>query len=136
MACFLFLALYLGKKNGLDYRKYREILDGLKNIHIAMDDILLKSEAIRQIAEKYSNYQNWFYLGRAHELPIAMEGSLKLKELTYLHSEAYSSGELKHGSIALIDDNFPTIMVNGGGPLIAKNNSSVEEIKARGGKVL
>ena len=65
-----------------------------------------------------------------------MEGSLKLKELTYLHSEAYSSGELKHGSIALIDENFPTIMVNGGGPLTAKNNSSVEEIKARGGKVL
>jgi len=136
MACFLFLALYLGKKNGLDYRKYREILDGLKNIHIAMDNILLKSEAIRQVAEKYSHYHNWFYLGRAHELPIAMEGSLKLKELTYLHSEAYSSGELKHGSIALIDENFPTIMVNGGGPLVAKNNSSVEEIKARGGKVL
>jgi glucosamine--fructose-6-phosphate aminotransferase (isomerizing) len=136
MACFLFLALYLGKKNGLDYRKYREILDGLKNIHLAMENILLKSEAIRQIAEKYAHYHNWFYLGRAHELPIAMEWSLKLKELTYLHSEAYSSGELKHGSIALIDENFPTIMVNGGGPLVAKNNSSVEEIKARGGKVL
>lgn len=136
MACFLFLALYLGKKNGLDYRKYREILDGLKNIHIAMDKILLQSEAIRLVGEKYASYNNFFYLGRAHELPIAMEGSLKLKELTYLHSEAYSSGELKHGSIALIDENFPSIMVNGGGPLTAKNNSSVEEIKARGGKVI
>ena len=112
MACFLFLALYLGKKNGLDYRKYREILEGLSNIHLAMDDILLKSEAIRQIAEKYSNYPNWFYLGRAHELPIAMEGSLKLKELAYIHSEAYSSGELKHGSIALIDTEFPSLMIN------------------------
>jgi glucosamine--fructose-6-phosphate aminotransferase (isomerizing) len=132
MACFLFLALYLGKKRGLDYRKYREILDGLENISAKMDVILLQSEAIRLVAEKYSGYNNFFYLGRAHELPIAMEGSLKLKELTYLHSEAYSSGELKHGSIALIDAEFPSIMVNGGGPLIAKNNSSVEEIKARG----
>lgn len=101
-----------------------------------MEKILLQSEAIRLVAEKYAGYNNFFYLGRAHELPIAMEGSLKLKELTYLHSEAYSSGELKHGSIALIDENFPSIMVNGGGPLTAKNNSSVEEIKARGGKVL
>lgn len=136
MACFLFLALYLWKKRGLDYRKYREILDGLENISSKMETILLQSEAIRLVAEKYSGYNNFFYLGRAHELPIAMEGSLKLKELTYLHSEAYSSGELKHGSIALIDAEFPSIMVNGGGPLIAKNNSSVEEIKARGGKVL
>lgn len=136
VACFLFLALYLGKKTGLDYRKYREVLDGLSKLPEAMEKILLQSEAIRLVAEKYAKYSNFFYLGRSHELPIAMEGSLKLKELTYIHSEAYSSGELKHGSIALIDENFPTIMVNGGGPLVAKNSSSVEEIKARGGKVL
>lgn len=73
MACFLFLALYLGKKRGLDYRKYREILDGLENISAKMDVILLQSEAIRLVAEKYSGYNNFFYLGRTHELPIAME---------------------------------------------------------------
>jgi glucosamine--fructose-6-phosphate aminotransferase (isomerizing) len=65
-----------------------------------------------------------------------MEGSLKLKELTYIHSEAYSSGELKHGSIALIDADFPSIMIDSGGPLSAKNASSTQEILARGGKVL
>jgi glucosamine--fructose-6-phosphate aminotransferase (isomerizing) len=96
-----------------------------------MEKVLLTSEAIRKIAEKYAKYGNFFFLGRLFELPIAMEGSLKLKELSYIHSEVYASGELKHGSIALIDEDFPTIMLNGGGPLVAKNNSSVEEVKAR-----
>ena len=70
------------------------------------------------------------------ELPIAWEGSHKLKELSYVHSEAYSSGELKHGAIALIDENFPTVLLNGPSSLNAKNASSVEEIKSRGGKVI
>ncbi len=131
VACFLFLSLYLGRKSGLDYRKYREIIDGLKSLPEAIDSLLLTSEAIRKIAEKYAKYQSFFFLGRSLELPIAMEWSLKLKELTYIHSEAYSSGELKHGAIALIEESFPTIIVNGGGPLMAKNHSSVEEIKAR-----
>jgi glucosamine--fructose-6-phosphate aminotransferase (isomerizing) len=65
-----------------------------------------------------------------------MEGSLKLKEISYIHSEAYASGELKHGSIALIDENFPTVIVNGQTSLYEKNVSSVQEIKARGGKVI
>ncbi len=136
VGCFLFLSLYLGKKKNLDYRIYRQVLDGLAVLPEKIEHILLRSEAIRTVAEKYASYENFFYLGRASELPIALEGSLKLKELTYRHSEAYSSGELKHGSIALIDENFPSIMINGGGPLNAKNNSSVEEIRARGGKVL
>lgn len=85
----------------------------MKSLPEAIDSLLLGSEAIRKIAEKYSTFQNFFYLGRSLELPIAMEGSLKLKELTYIHSEAYSSGELKHGAIALIEESFPTIIVNG-----------------------
>jgi glutamine---fructose-6-phosphate transaminase (isomerizing) len=136
VACFLFLSLYLGKKNNLDYRLYRSILEGLKRLPEAIDTILLRSESIRQVALKYSDYENFFYLGRALELPIAMEGSLKLKELTYRHSEAYSSGELKHGSIALIDENFPSILLNAPGSLNQKNQSSAQEILARGGKVL
>jgi glutamine---fructose-6-phosphate transaminase (isomerizing) len=136
VACFLFLSLYLGRKRWLDYRLYRELIDALRVLSTRIEDLLLTSEAIRTVAEKYSHYQNFFYLGRTLELPIAMEWSLKLKELTYIHSEAYSSGELKHGSIALIEEDFPTIIVNGGGPLMAKNHSSVEEIKARKGKVV
>ncbi len=136
VACFLFLALYLGQKNGLDYRKYREIIDAIALLPEAIDRVLLMNEAIRQVAEKYAHSANFFYLGRAHELVIAMEWSLKLKELAYIHSEAYSSGELKHGSIALIDSNFPSIMINGGGILSPKNASSAEEIRARGGPVI
>jgi glutamine---fructose-6-phosphate transaminase (isomerizing) len=136
VGCFLFLSLYLGQKNGLDYRKYREIIDSIQQLPDAISVLLLQNEAIKQVAEKYAHSQNFFYLGRAHELVIAMEWSLKLKELAYIHSEAYSSGELKHGSIALIEPDFPTLMVNGGGVLSAKNASSAEEIRARGGKVV
>ena len=136
VACFLFLALYLGQKNGLDYRKYREIIENIEKLPGAISDLLLSNEAIRKVAEKYASSKNFFYLGRAHELVIAMEWSLKLKELAYIHSEAYSSGELKHGSIALIDSEFPSLMINGGGPLSPKNASSAEEIRARGGAVV
>ncbi len=136
VACFLFMALYLGKNRWLDYKKYRAILDALSTLSEDMRFLLAKTEEIRSIAIKYQNYRNFFYLWRSHELPIAMEWSLKLKELTYCHSEAYSSGELKHWSIALIDENFPSIMINGGWPLAMKNNSSVEEIRARSWKVI
>lgn len=136
IACFLFLALFLGKKRGIDYKLYREILDWLQVLPERIITLLQQSESIRKVAEKYSGYKDFFFLGRTHELAIALEGSLKLKELSYIHAEAYSSGELKHGSIALIDENFPTVLINWGGPLLAKNNSSVQEIKARGGKVI
>jgi glutamine---fructose-6-phosphate transaminase (isomerizing) len=136
VACFLFLALYLGKSKKLDYRIYRTLLDGIAELPSRIEQLLTQSQAIRAVAEKYLSYENFFYLGRSVELPIACEGSLKLKELTYRHSEAYSSGELKHGSIALIDENFPTILINGSGPLAPKNHSSAEEIRARGGKVI
>ncbi len=136
VACFLFLALYLGQKNGLDYRKYREVIDSIARLPEAISWILLTNEAIRKVAEKYAHSKNFFYLGRAHELVIAMEWSLKLKELAYIHSEAYSSGELKHGSIALIDAEFPSLMINWGGVLSPKNVSSAEEIRARGGAVI
>ena len=136
VGCFLFLALYLGQKNWLDYRKYREIIDAISKLPEAISTLLLQNEAIKQVAEKYAHAHNFFYLGRAHELVIAMEWSLKLKELAYIHSEAYSSGELKHGSIALIDAEFPSLMVNWGGILSPKNASSAEEIRARGGKVV
>ncbi len=85
----------------------------MEKLPARIEKLLQTSDQIRLIAEKYAPYLNFFYLGRSYELPIAMEGSLKLKELTYRHSEAYSSGELKHGPLALIDANFPSIIVNG-----------------------
>jgi len=133
---FLIMALHLGKKKHLDYRRYREILDALQKLPDAVEHLLTKKDDIQRIANSYAHYHHFFFLGRAQELPIVMEGSLKFKEISYIHSEAYASGELKHGSIALIDEDFPTLIVNGATSLYEKNNSSVQEIKARDGKVI
>ena len=136
VATFLILALAFWRKNGLDYLKFLSILEDMEHLPARIEALLHTSERIQSVAEKYAKYLNFFYLGRSFELPIAMEGSLKLKELTYRHSEAYSSGELKHGSLALIDEDFPSIIINGSSALHGKNCSSVQEIKSRGGKVI
>lgn len=133
---FLIMALHLGKKRHLDYRRYIEVLSALEKLPDAIESLLDKKSDIQTVANNYAKYHNFFFLGRNGELPIAMEWSLKLKEISYIHSEAYASGELKHGSMALIDENFPTIMVNGATSLYEKNISSVQEIKARDGKVI
>ena len=136
MGVFLSLALYLGKKRSLETTRLQEIVTELEQIPEKMRSILQSSEGIRTMAKKYSEYDNFFFLGRAHELPIAHEASLKLKEITYKHSESYASGELKHGPFALIQEDFPTVIINGNSSLHVKNISSIEEIKSRGGKVL
>lgn len=136
IATFLILALAFGQKRNLEHTKFLSILEDMEKIPARIEALLNTSDAIKKVAEKYAPYLNFFYLGRSYELPIAMEGSLKLKELTYRHSEAYSSGELKHGSLALIDADFPSVIVNGSSPLHSKNCSSVQEVKSRGGKVI
>ena len=136
IATLLLVALRLGIARELSYARATEILAGLVALPDDIERLLDDPDHIREVAEKYAKYPNFFYLGRSLELPIAMEGSLKLKELTYRHAEAYSSGELKHGSIALIDTNFPVIMVDSGGPLHTKNVSSVVEVKSRHGQVI
>lgn len=133
---FLILALHCGLQKNLDYKRYRAILSALEKLPEMVEKLLENTESVQNVAKKYSSYKNFFFLGRAQELPIAMEGSLKLKEISYIHSEAYASGELKHGSIALIDENFPSVMVNGKTDLYEKNLSSVQEIRARNGKVI
>ena len=133
---FLIMALHLGKKKNLDYRRYREILLALEKLPDAIEALLETRDTVQKIAKKYSHYRDFFFLGRGQELPIALEGSLKLKEISYIHSEAYASGELKHGSIALIDEDFPTILINGKTSLYEKNISTAQEVKARKGKVI
>lgn len=136
IATVLMLALAFGQKRDLEYTKFISILDDMEKLPGRVERLLKSDKDIQKVAEKYAHYLNFFYLGRSYELPIAMEGSLKLKELTYRHSEAYSSGELKHGALALIDSDFPSIIINGSSALHNKNNSSVQEIKSRGGKII
>jgi len=108
----------------------------LSKVPTMMDDILADTEHIRELAEKLSQYKNFFYLGRQYQLPIARECSLKLKEITYLHSESYPSGELKHGPLALIDKTIPTILLAPNDIMYEKNMSSLQEVKARDGIVV
>lgn len=108
----------------------------LSKVPTMIEDILADTANIRKIAENISEYSNFFFLGRHYQLPIARESSLKLKEITYLHSESYPSGELKHGPLALIDKSIPSLLLVPHDLMFEKNVSSIQEIKARDGKVI
>ncbi len=136
ITCILLLALFLGQKRWLSKAHYDKIMIELSKVPTMMDDILADTENIRAIAQELSQYKNFFYLGRQYQLPIARECSLKLKEITYLHSESYPSGELKHGPLALIDKSIPTILLAPNDIMFEKNVSSLQEVKARDGIVV
>ena len=97
---------------------------------------LSKNEEIKTLAQKYCLYQNFLYIGRNRNYPLALEGALKLKEISYIHAEAYPAGELKHGPIALVSEDLPTIAISPKDSVYAKTLSNIEEIKARDGKVI
>lgn len=132
----LLLALYLGQKRGLGKAKYDKVMRELSKVPVMIEDTLADTANIRKIAEYISEYKNFFFLGRQYQLPIARESSLKLKEITYLHSESYPSWELKHGPLALIEASIPSILFVPHDLMFEKNISSIQEIKAREGKVI
>ncbi|MEI6118193.1 MAG: SIS domain-containing protein [bacterium] len=132
----MLLALYLGQKRGLSKAKYDKVMIELSKVPVMIEDILADTSNIRKIAEAISAYKNFFFLGRHYQLPIARESSLKLKEITYLHSESYPSGELKHGPLALIEASIPSVLFAPNDLMFEKNISSIQEIKARDGKVI
>jgi len=131
------LALYLGRMRDMSFSEGCNFVQALKSLPELTRNVLRNCDAgIRAIAHKYSVYQNCFFLGRQVLYPIAMEGALKLKEVSYVHAEAYPSGELKHGPIALIDETVPTVILASDASMMQKNISSMMEIKARRGKVI
>lgn len=135
-ALFLF-ALYLGMIKGkLTPGRGRKFIRELKRLPEKVNRALQREEDIVELARKYSEYKNFLYLGRTHGLPAAYEGALKLKEITYIHAEAYPAGEMKHGPIALIDDNMPVLFIASESEVYEKILSNIEEVKARKGKVL
>ncbi|HET7827654.1 MAG TPA: glutamine--fructose-6-phosphate transaminase (isomerizing), partial [Candidatus Saccharimonadales bacterium] len=101
-----------------------------------IEQVLANQEAIQAAAKKYANSQNFLYLGRGYEYVSAMEGALKLKEISYIHAEAYSAGQMKHGPIALIAEDFPTFAIATDSPVYEKTISNINEIKSRGGPVI
>ncbi|MDD3263194.1 MAG: glutamine--fructose-6-phosphate transaminase (isomerizing) [Candidatus Absconditabacteria bacterium] len=136
LSCILLLALFLGKKRALPKAKYEQILRELAKVPTMIEDLLADQTQIRELAQELKKYNNFFFLGRHYQFPIANESSLKLKEITYLHSESYPSGELKHGPLALIDEKIPSVIFCPQDFLFEKNLSSIQEIKARNGKVI
>lgn len=132
----LLLALFLWKKRWLIKSKYDKIMTELSKVPTMIEDVLEQSSNIRGIAQKFAKYRNFFFLWRHYQVPIARESSLKLKEISYLHSEFYPSWELKHWPLALIDSNIPSVLFVPNDLLFEKNVSSIQEIKARNWIVL
>jgi glucosamine--fructose-6-phosphate aminotransferase (isomerizing) len=129
------LTLYFGKQKGMPLSIRKEIIFELSKIPDLAKEVLKLAPYIKNIAEKYKNFKNFLFIGRKYSFPIALEGALKLKEISYLHAEGMAGGELKHGPLALIDENFPTIAICPLDSVYDKMVSNIKEIKARGGKV-
>lgn len=130
------LTLFLGRLKGISVLEGQKIVKELDKIPQKVSKILKKEKEIKKIAQKYYQYNNFLYLGRGINFPIALEGALKLKEISYIHAEGYPSAEMKHGPIALIDENFPTFFIAPRDSLYEKSISNMEEIKARKGKII
>ncbi len=131
------LTIAAGRKRGvLSKEEEREMVRSLIHLPRIVSDILKSEDKIKQISVNLSKATNMLYLGRGIMFPIAMEGALKLKEISYIHAEAYAAGELKHGPIALVDENMPIIIVSPFDELMEKTISNMQEVRARGGKII
>ena len=127
------LTMAIGKYNGLTAAQQRELTDALKSLPAKLEQTLSLAPQIEALAEEFADKHHSLFLGRGDQYPIAMEGALKLKEISYIHAEAYAAGELKHGPLALIDAEMPIIVVAPNNELLEKLQSNVEEVRARGG---
>ncbi|WP_456465792.1 glutamine--fructose-6-phosphate transaminase (isomerizing) [Persephonella sp.] len=137
LASLLLFALEVGIKKGtVSFRDYEYIHNQLLHIPSKVEDILEKDDHIKEIAHKYMNASDFLFLGRNINYPVALEGALKLKEISYIHAEGYPAGEMKHGPIALIDEKMPVICVAPKDRFYEKIFSNIQEVKARKGKVL
>jgi len=132
--CLLLFALYILEKNG--GRIDHQIINDLENLPKSIQKILDSAKSIQKIAKKYQQAQSSLYLGRGINFPIALEGALKLKEISYIHAEGYPAGEMKHGPIALVDENLPVVFIANNDHTLEKIISNMEEIKARQGRII
>jgi glucosamine--fructose-6-phosphate aminotransferase (isomerizing) len=130
------LSLYFGRLRHLSYEAGLRIIDELSALPEHVEQALESNNTARQIASKYGNCNNFLYLGRQYNFPTALEGALKLKEISYIHAEGYPAAEMKHGPIALVDDNTPSVFIVPQGAVYEKVLANMQEIKARGGPVI
>ncbi|MEO6436856.1 MAG: glutamine--fructose-6-phosphate transaminase (isomerizing), partial [Tepidisphaeraceae bacterium] len=130
------LALYLGRRRLMSQSQSQEMIDGLCAIPEQIEKVLAQNEIIRDIARAFCERENWLFLGRGYHYPVALEGALKLKEISYIHAEGMPAAEMKHGPIALINEGMPVVFIATRGVQYEKVISNIEEVRARGGKII
>lgn len=135
LTVLLMLVVYIGRLNGMEENVEHKIVQALQSIPSCIENVLSMSHVFELLAEDFSDKQSVLFLGRGEQYPIAMEGALKLKEISYIHAEAYAAGELKHGPLALIDDCMPVIILAPNNTLLDKLKVNIEEVRLRGGQL-
>ena len=135
MTGLLLLALVLSRRQGFDTGFESHVVRQIRTLPAALESVLGMGDAIADVAKVFGDKEHALFLGRGAHFPIAMEGALKLKEISYIHAEAYPAGELKHGPLALVDEKMPVVAVAPNDLLIEKLKSNLEEVRARGGRL-
>jgi glucosamine--fructose-6-phosphate aminotransferase (isomerizing) len=136
LSALALLTLHLAKQRGLDSARYHDLCAQLLHLPRSIEDALKLEPQIIELAERFVHRHHALFLGRGAHHPVALEGSLKLKEISYIHAEAYPAGELKHGPLALVDEDMPVVAVAPNGPLLDKLKSNLQEVRARGGELI
>jgi len=137
LAAMALLAVWFGRGRGaLALEEAQRLLREMRRLPRLVEEVLEKRPLVAHVAEKYHQARDFLFLGRHVQAPTAYEGALKLKEISYIHAEAYPAGEMKHGPIALIDEHLPVVVLATKGPLYEKTLSNIQEVRARGGKVI
>ena len=132
----LLLSILLGRRKGLTQEREKELVEALHSLPALLTEVLQLNEEIASVARRFVEKTNALFLGRGVMYPVALEGALKLKEISYVHAEGYAAGELKHGPLALVDKNMPIVAIAPRDELIEKLKSNLKEVEARGGELI
>jgi glucosamine--fructose-6-phosphate aminotransferase (isomerizing) len=136
LVVFSLITLLLARKKNMSMVEGKELAKAIQELPDKIREILNQNDLIELVAEKFVNANNFLYLGRGYQFPVALEGALKLKEISYIHAEGYPAAEMKHGPIALIDENMPVVFIAPTDSVYEKVISNIEEVKARGGRII
>ncbi|MDE0899588.1 MAG: glutamine--fructose-6-phosphate transaminase (isomerizing) [Longimicrobiales bacterium] len=128
--------LFMGRRRGMSAAQGIDIVQHLQALPGQIEEVLKLNDEIKDLASNYVEAQNFLYLGRGYQFPVALEGALKLKEVSYIHAEGYPAAEMKHGPIALIDDDMPVVVLAPRDPIYSKVVSNIEEVRARAGRII
>ncbi len=135
LTALLLLVAALGRRHGLDAEGEARIVEQLRSLPGLCERVLALDDHVNSLAGRFADKHHALFLGRGVQYPVAMEGALKLKEISYIHAEAYPAGELKHGPLALVDADMPVVVVAPNDALLEKLKSNLEEVRARGGEL-